>query len=114
MKKEEVAGLFVLAGIKVKKMWEIRNKYWPNHPDYAKIVTDNPWWLVQTEAGMVEIGNRKRVISIDWCDIEKIRKVITADDVTKNELMVHAWNNEKALEYLTALGKEISALTVSQ
>lgn len=113
MKKEEVAGLFVLAGINVKKMWEIRNKYWPNHPDYAKIITENPWWLVQTDAGMIEIGWRKRVISINWEDTA-IRKEITKDDVTKELDMVHAWNNEKALEYLTALGKEIKNLSLPQ
>ncbi len=55
---------------------------------------------------MVQIGWRKRVINIDWTDTP-IRKVLTEDDVTKSESMVHAYSTMKALEYLTAFGAEI-------
>jgi hypothetical protein len=63
------------------------------HPD--------PWWLVRTPAGLVQIGWRKRVINIDWSDTD-VRTVVTSDDVTKTETYVHAWSEAKALEYLSA------------
>lgn len=62
---------------------------------------------VKTPAGLIVIGWRKRVINIDWHDTP-IRKIITEDPNTKSETMVHAWNNQEALKYLTALAEEIN------
>lgn len=106
MKKEEVESLFTLANITILNIWELKNKYWPDA--YTDMILNNPWWLVKTEFGLIEIGPRKRVINIDWSDT-KIRKIITEDDVTKNEIMVHAWSMTKALEYLINLNKELIA-----
>jgi hypothetical protein len=107
MKKETVQSLFQLANIEVLGMWELMNQYWPR--SYHELVIENPWWLVKTKAGLIEIGNRKRVMSISWEDTN-IRKVLTSDDTTKSETYIHAWTDEKALEYLKTLGVEISAL----
>src|SRR6185369_10381165 len=110
MKKIEVAGLFAVAGIEVLNLEQIPNKYWGNGAAFAQIAEKNPWWQVTTKVGMIEIGWRKRVISINW-EGTAIRTIITPDDVTKEMNLVHAWSLDKALEYLTALGKEIKNLS---
>lgn len=105
MTKEQMQALFLLAGINVLTYWELPNNYWPD--SYVELRKNSPWWLVKTAKGMVRIGWRKRVISIHWEDTT-IRQVITEDEVTKDETMVHAWSYLKALEYLTKLGAEIA------
>ena len=107
MKKDVVTSLFTLAGFKILNMWELKNKYWPD--SYPDMILQNPWWLVKTEYGLIEIGPRKRVINIDWSDTS-IRKVITEDDVTKSETMVHAYGLSKALEYLAKLSIELCCI----
>lgn len=104
MKQEQVKGLFALAGIDVLRMWELPNQYWPDA--YVEERKNSPWWLVKTPKGLIEMGWRKRVISIRWDDTE-IRRVVTEDDVTKDETMVHAWGYDKALAYLTALAPDL-------
>lgn len=106
MKSEEVDAIFILAGIPVEKKWELANKYWPDTPEYADIRSKNPWWLVQTPYGMVEIGWRKRVIQIDWSDT-KFRGIVTPDQVTQEETLVHAWSYSKAVAYMTDLKRMI-------
>lgn len=70
------------------------------HVEYA---LKSPWFLVEVEhAGWVKLGWRKRVIDIDWGRTD-IRVVVTEDQVTKDETMVHAWDYAKAIEYLSAL-----------
>lgn len=98
--QSEVEALFLLAGFKVDRLWQLENKYWPKVPEYDCART--PWWLVKTEIGLVEIGWRKRVISINWSDTT-IRKIVTEDTVTKGDSYVHAYSLEKAVEYLRCL-----------
>lgn len=106
MKLEAVKALFTLANIEVLGTWELMNDYWPRAEHYYKIIVENPWWLVKTKAGLVKIGVRKRVVSISWEDTP-IRKIITDEDVTKDETMVHAWTDADAVNYLKALALEI-------
>lgn len=61
---------------------------------------------MKTPKGLIQIGWRKRVISIDWSDTG-IRRVVTEDDVTKDDTMVHAYSYAKALAYLTALATDL-------
>ena len=98
--RENAEALFRLAGFTVSRTWELANLYWPDAPDYDDV--REPWWLVLTEIGPVQIGWRKSVISIAW-DATKVRGLVTNDEVTQGDDHVHAWGNEKALEYLTAL-----------
>jgi hypothetical protein len=135
MTQDEVRSLFTLAGIEVTRFWKLPNGYQGDlqalaesvelpstYNDTETLLTypalqflsaavramRNPWWLVKTPAGMIEIGWRKRVISIDWTDTN-VRTTITSDDVTKSTTMVHAWSIEKALEYLKALRAAMKA-----
>jgi hypothetical protein len=93
--EQTMRGLFLLADIKVLQAWPLVNQYDADRKD--------PWWLVKTPAGLIKLGWRKRVISIDWSDTA-IREVITDHEVTKDETMVHAWSVAKAVEYLEQLG----------
>lgn len=100
MTSDQLKALFLLSGIEMLNQYEIRNKYWPDSETYDGVRT--PWWLVKTEFGMIEIGWRKRVISIDWSDTG-IAAIVTKDEVTKNDHSVHAWNYADAVKYLTTL-----------
>jgi hypothetical protein len=79
-----------------------------------------PAWLVKTQFGLVEVTHRKRVVEFDWRETAiRIQGVehhhawpgdnlerfghITPDLVSQSETYVHAWTEEKALEYLKAL-----------
>lgn len=99
MTEEQVKAIFILAGIDVLALFKTENNYWPS--SYVEAREKSPWWLVKTSAGLVHIGWRKRVISIDWADTT-IRQAVTDDEVTKDETMVHAHSYAKAVEYMAA------------
>ena len=114
MNEESMKALFLLAGLDVESFYKLENEYWPYNEAYADIRRKSPWWLVKTKFGLIKIGWRKRVISIDWSDtpyrsgVSKLADgrdidVLTNDDVTKDESMVHAYGNAKAVEYLSSL-----------
>jgi hypothetical protein len=117
MKEEQVRAIFLLAGVEVRSLYEIKNKYWP--PTYVDLIAAHPWWLVSTDKGLIEIGWRKRVISIDWKDTgvtlplvspnsaQLERSEITSDATTTWPTGVHAWTYGKAVDYLKVLFKEI-------
>jgi hypothetical protein len=98
--RAESASIFILAGLKPDRMWELANGYWPDTPAYDDV--RHPWWLAQTCIGMIRIGWCKRVLAIDW-NATKIRGIVTYDDVSKSETMVHAWSVDKAVQYLSRL-----------
>lgn len=120
--KELCEEIFTKAGLTPLKLWELPNKYWHrpppvdpnaqdfNHRDFSSFVyymrlrEESPWWLVQTEIGLIEIGARKRVISIDWGETD-ITGFVTNDDVTKGLTYVHAWSVEDAIRYLKRLSE---------
>lgn len=111
MKREEVTALLLLAGITPIGITKITNAYWPMHRDYDEYREANPWWAITVEGGDITIGWRKRVISIDW-KMTNRRGVVTKDDVTKDDTMVHAWSMGKAVEYLRAW-RELPIIDVS-
>lgn len=96
--KKKFEAIFTLAGYTVTRVWELANGYWPLAPEYDEV--REPWWLFETDKGLIQIGWRKRVIHIEWYHISKI---VTTDDVTKGERNVHAYSVEKAIEYLKEL-----------
>ena len=104
-KWELFESMFKMARIPVLAHYELVNPYWPR--SYTNTVLENPWWLVKTPVGLIKIGWRKRVISIDWSDTP-IRAIVTDDDTTKEENMVHAWTELKAIEYLQALASHMT------
>jgi hypothetical protein len=123
MTEEEVKAVFLLSGLKVNQFYKIENKYWPDA--YVEQKKNDPWWLAQTEFGMIEIGWRKRVISIDWTNTGmKLKNLpnegflgeqgITSDDTTKWPGGIHAWGYSKAVEYLHALKVRLQQFQYTQ
>lgn len=118
MTRETASAIFIASGIEILKIWEVPNQYWPrpvlkekplDHEialfvDYHRLREQSPWWLIKTPFGMIEIGDRKRVIAIDWSDTRIVADV-TADEVTKWNFGVHAWSNAKAVEYLSSFSR---------
>ena len=105
--EDKLRAIFTMAGIKILDLKKLPNGYWGNAYEGA-----HPWWFVKTSRGWIEIGWRKRVISIDWSDTD-VRVIVTEDDLTKGNDHVHAYSEEKAIEYLTALGKEFNKTVLS-
>ena len=98
--ENKVRSLFELAGFKVLNLWRLENRYWPD--SYVELRIKNPWWLVKTDIGLIQIGPRKKVFVIDWSETS-VRKILTEDTTTKEETMIHAWTYAKMVEYLQAL-----------
>jgi hypothetical protein len=69
-----------------------------------------PWFVADIPAmGKIKIGRRKRVYNIDfssirqnqgWFDELNIAKLFSEENVTKDADLIHAWGDEKAVEYL--------------
>jgi hypothetical protein len=104
MKLEEARALFILAGFEVLKARPLPDGYgYPvEDPRYLETTPRQVWWFIKTKYGWIEIGWRKRVISIFWEDCGGPH-FVTQDNVTKNGVLVHAWTTAKAVEYLTNL-----------
>lgn len=103
MKLEQMQAIFTLAGIEVINWWKLANEYWPEDPQFYAIRENSPWWLVKTSRGLIRIGWRKRVISINWEDTLISAPLLTEDSVTKSSYYIHADSEMKAVEYLKAL-----------
>jgi len=110
--KQEVEALFLTAGLPAQHVWELPNGYWPRHADYAERRAAEPWWLVLTEIGLVQVGWRKKVMHIDWSDTG-LKTIVTPDDTTKAERYVHAWSNDKAVAYLMELKRQAATRIVA-
>ena len=114
---ERFTSLFKLAGIKYSRTWLLENQYWPKCEDYIDEIITSPWYLFDTEFGLIKIGWRKRVISIDWegTKLAENNRIsgksfpIPEEDkwITHGEYYVHAYTYEKALQYLIILKNEM-------
>ncbi len=98
--REAIESAMKISGIKYTKVYELVNQYWGDCP--TKYDVSTPWYLFITEIGHIVVGWRKRVLNVDWSET-KVRKIVTEDQVTKAEDMVHAYSYLKLAEYLTAL-----------
>lgn len=96
-------GKMVLeAGFKDPLMNEIPN-------EYCKCERCMPWSLLNTLAGDIKVGWRKRVLSISWEGTGiYLPDLFKDEDVTKNGYHVHAWGYGKGVLYLTKLRQALS------
>ncbi|MEI8097156.1 MAG: hypothetical protein WCG73_03560 [Candidatus Moraniibacteriota bacterium] len=80
------------------------NQYCSNGPDCCP-----SWYNVNTIYGTgILIGWRKRVINIDWSQWGyDLSYLFPNEDVTKWEGGIHAWGEEKAIEYLSKIAAEV-------
>ena len=104
---QQIHEIVAASGI-VGQVLFIPNRYWPKGSDYDDIRT--PWAIVQTDKGLIRIGWRKRVFSIEWgfagepCSFTATGPdLVGADETTTESRLVHAWGTAKAIEYLQRL-----------
>lgn len=105
----EVRAIFLLAGIEVLFVDEIANGYWP--PVYTQ---RPPWFLVTTKYGVLKIGWRKRVLSVEWTRTKVRTKLTTEENVTTEPDYTHAWSFAKAVEYMTTWRQAADALEAKE
>lgn len=80
---------------------EIPNEYCSCY--HCKLTS--PWFEVTTTKGIIKIGWRKKVINIDWSNMNRpdADTLFPGEDVTKHEKSIHAWGYEKAKEYINKI-----------
>lgn len=96
-------GMLHAAGIEGTAI-DIPNQYWPSNKGYDDVRT--PWLKVWTRHGVILLGWRKRVISIDWSEgtwKAVGSKVVRQLDTTHGERFCHAWSWDDAVKCLCAL-----------
>lgn len=102
--EKEFREVFKTAGFNFVCLHHLPNEYCP----CDKCA---PWFRVKTEIGAITIGWRKRVINIDWSEIDSDKDIISlfrGENVTKGNYSIHAWGWDKATEYLSKIYKELS------
>lgn len=103
---EQFTYLMKLAGFEVCIPTPLENGYWPDGYDDRDFYTY--WYKFETELGVIAMGWRKHVIHIDWKATNlRLHPFFYKEDVTKTELLIHAWTFEKALQYLTEIRKAL-------
>ncbi len=101
--KEEKDSLINLFGNNKIFVQEIPNEYCSQY-----CCKHLPWFLITTNKGLIKIGWRKRVISIEWTKSiikETSQELFPDEDVTKYDKVIHAWGYGKAKEYIDVLLK---------
>lgn len=107
--QDKAWAFMLLAGFDVRRTWRLQNEYYPETLEYAWLRMTNPWFLFETQHGLIKIGLRKRVVSVDWGATDIRLAQVTSDDVTQHDTMVHAWTPLKLLEYLQTLNELLQA-----
>jgi hypothetical protein len=103
--RREIEDIYRAAGTPAIYMEEIPNGYCSE-----PCCLNKPWFRVTSSIGHVDIGWRKRVISIDWKDTQvkaSGKELFPDEDVTRDATGIHAWGAEKAAEYLQRLHRKV-------
>jgi hypothetical protein len=105
---EQLKAVLLLAGIEVKSVHQLPNGYCGD-----LCCPQRPWMLAETKYGLIKIGWRKRVISIEWPKELNIhgndtlpkdeQKSDTSCGTTSWENGVHAWGWGNAVNQMTNL-----------
>ena len=82
----------------------------PNEYCSASCCRHLPWFIITTKVGRFKIGQRKRVINIDWSDTVNTKtatELFPEEDVTKGERYIHAWGIKDAKKYVNRILENI-------
>lgn len=102
---EKLRAVFTLAGIEIKSFHQLPNGYCGDTCCFHR-----PWALAETKYGLIKIGWRKHVISIEWSKEAGVdgNETLPKDEqksdkscgTTSWENGVHAWGWAKAVSQL--------------
>lgn len=93
--------IFTDAGYKKIQMTQVKNQY-------CSCEVCAPWYQVTANKLTFIIGWRKRVISISSDDPRiDFTKLFPNEDVTKDTHYIHAWGQEKCVEYLRTIKNSV-------
>lgn len=96
----EITRYFVRAEVPYSEMRMIPSQY---HSDDMYF---GPWFMVETPAGVIQIGWRKRVCNIDWSRTGLPARgghVVEDPKITHGPTYVHAYGEDKVVEALRKL-----------
>jgi hypothetical protein len=93
---ERFKGLFKQAGFEDCTFKPIPNQY-------CSCQHCTAWYEVKTPLCDFTIGDRKRVTNIEWTARVNGEKLFKDENVTVGTNYIHAWNDEKIVEYLTKI-----------
>ncbi|MFW0861981.1 MAG: hypothetical protein ACKKL6_00115 [Candidatus Komeilibacteria bacterium] len=104
---EKFTDIFTAAGFTSLQIDSIPNQY-------CRCEYCAPWYKVQTEYGTFTIGWRKRVININWEEVDPQNKLdleslFEKEKTTKGSTGIHAHGWDKAQEYLTLIKNKLAA-----
>lgn len=103
--RERFNACLLLAGFKVSRTHVMENGY---HKWWSDCLVP-PWYLFETDVGLLEVGWRKRVIHVGW-ESTGVRWTRPVDpDITRDDFLFHAWGYDKLLEYLKLLHPVLAA-----
>lgn len=112
--KEKAINLFELAGFRIEAIFILQNGYWPKADCFLKLREDNPWFLVKVPQGLIEIGARKKVYSLNW-EHTPLRQILPFkpenEYITRTDTLVHSWGIETLLTDLCELRKALADIT---
>lgn len=98
----KVTEAFSAAGYTTVQVTPIDNRYCPCE-------ACSPWCAVETEVGLIVVGQRKRVLNVDWSSTgEDLLELFKGEEVTKDASYIHAWGWEKATDYLRRIRTALS------
>jgi len=103
--EQYMKDLFGAAGFQNISLNPTKNQY-----DSSQLAP--PWFHVETEFGVFLVGQRRRVLVIDWSAILNDQKssiellpLFDSEEVTKEKNFIHAWSKKDAVYYLTRIRK---------
>jgi hypothetical protein len=97
---ERFKALFTKAGF-----FDCTFKPIPNR--YCKCERCTAWYEVKTPLCDFVIGDRKRVTNLEWTAKVNGEKLFKDELVTKETNLIHAWDDDKIVEYLIKIRNEL-------
>ena|SRR5215216_2764781 len=116
MTRQEIEAAFLLAGVTLYAAVPKQNPY----PGMHK--WRGPIWDCHTPLGLLVVGYRKRVISIDWAQIGEFNAMIEpqpqggytrwlhADDVDQGKTYIHSYSLPNVARYLQIFAEEVKTV----
>ena len=104
MNKNQVIAIFECANVEVLHIWELPNGYSRRY--------ENPWWLIKTYKGLIEVGFRRRVFNLDWSDTN-IRKMVFEPHIyrTQTDHYCHVHDYNEIIEALQIIFDTVPTCT---